>query len=130
MPDDTGASRSKLLFVIDDDDDLRFTMGLALRDAGFEVRELASADEALEALSSSMPGAIFLDYHIEGTTAEALVEALRARGLGAVPVMLLTGSADVREIAARMRVFGWLAKPFEIDALIDRANKALAAAPG
>jgi DNA-binding NtrC family response regulator len=130
MPDDTGSSRSKLLFVIDDDDDLRFTMGLALRDAGFDVRELASADEALQAASSSRPGAIFLDYHIEGTTAEELVDALRARGLGGVPVLLLTGSADIREIAARIGVFGWLAKPFELDDLVDRATKALAAAPG
>lgn len=120
--------QTEALFLIDDDDDLRFTMGLALRDAGFAVREFASADEALEAASSSRPGAIFLDYHIEGMTAEELVAAMRAGELADVPILLLTGSADIREIAARLGVFGWLGKPFELDALIEKATQALAQA--
>jgi FixJ family two-component response regulator len=119
------ASRGAL-FLIDDDDDLRFTMGLALRDAGFDVREFSSADDALEAALGSEPGAVFLDYHIEGMTAEEFVGAMRERGLARVPVMLLTGSADVREIAKSLGVFDWLAKPFELDTLIERAKSALA----
>ena len=42
--------RSDEVFLIDDDDDLRFTIGLSLRDAGLSVKEFASADEARQML--------------------------------------------------------------------------------
>ena len=41
--------RSQTLYLVDDDDDLRFTLGLALRDAGFEVQEFPSASAAFAA---------------------------------------------------------------------------------
>ena len=72
--------RSEEVFLIDDDDDLRFTIGLSLRDAGLEVREFASADDALPAVIAAPPGAIFLDYRIEGMTAEDFVQAMRDQG--------------------------------------------------
>ena len=116
--------RTQTLFLIDDDDDLRFTVGLSLRDAGFEVNEYPSADEALAAVQTSIPAAIFLDYRIDGMTAPDFVEALRAKGLGELPVVLLTGSQNIGEIAAQMKVFDSLPKPFDIDDLIARAKKA------
>lgn len=122
--------RSQTLFLIDDDDDLRFTVGLSLRDAGFEVSEFPSADEALAAVEPSpdkLPAAIFLDYRIEGMTAPDFVESLRAKGLDELPVVLLTGSQNIGEIAAQMRVFDALPKPFDIDDLITRAKAASAA---
>ena len=120
-------TRSNKLFLIDDDDDLRFTVGLSLRDAGFEVVEFASADEALPAAVAEAPAAIFLDYRIEGMTAPAFVDALRDKGLGEVPVVLLTGSQNIGEIAAQMKIFDSLPKPFDIDELIARAKIASAA---
>ncbi len=121
----TAAPRSRVIFLVDDDDDLRFTLGLALRDAGFEVEEFANARAALTAAEARPPGALLLDYYVEGMDAEQLVSTLRAHGLNHVPVVLLTGNSDVREIAKRLGVFGWLAKPFELDALIERATAAL-----
>ena len=119
--------RTQTLFLIDDDDDLRFTVGLSLRDAGFDVSEFPSADEALAAVKSAVPAAIFLDYRIEGMTAPAFVDALRAGGLGEIPIVLLTGSQNIGEIAAQMKVFDALPKPFDIDDLIARAKTASAA---
>jgi len=119
--------RTQTLFLIDDDDDLRFTVGLSLRDAGFEVSEFPSADEALAAVKSTVPAAIFLDYRIEGMTAPDFVDALRGTGLGEIPIVLLTGSQNIGEIAAQMKVFDALPKPFDIDDLIARAKTASAA---
>lgn len=125
MPPNAEASRSQSVFLVDDDDDLRFTLALALRDVGFEVREFPSASAAFEAACETTPGALLLDYHVEGMSAEALVASLRAHGLGHVPILLLTGSSDVRAIARSLGAFDWLAKPFELDALIERTRAAL-----
>ena len=120
-------SRSQKLFLVDDDDDLRFTIALSLRDAGFDVKEFACADDALPEVLAEPPGAVLLDYRIEGMTAPAFVDAMRKAGHDSVPVVLLTGSHNIDEIAADMKVFDALPKPFDIDQLILRANAAIAA---
>jgi DNA-binding NtrC family response regulator len=117
--------RSNEVFLIDDDDDLRFTIGLSLRDAGLNVKEFASADDALPAVMATPPGAIFLDYRIEGMSAEEFVTSMRAKGQDP-PVVLLTGTHNIADLAKQMKVFDWLGKPFDIDELVARAQKALA----
>jgi two-component system nitrogen regulation response regulator GlnG len=118
-------ARSEEVFLIDDDDDLRFTIGLSLRDAGLTVREFASADDALPAAVAAPPGAVFLDYRIEGMTAEEFVSELRQKN-GEVPVVLLTGTHNIADLAKQMNVFDYLGKPFDIDDLVARARKAIA----
>lgn len=122
--------RSNTLYLIDDDDDLRFTIALSLRDANFEVEEFASADDALARVGEQRPGAILLDYHIEGMSAEEFVRALGAldpeHPEDAPPVVLLTGTHNVADVARQLGVFDWLPKPFDLDELVARANKALA----
>jgi CheY-like chemotaxis protein len=117
-------ARSKTIVLVDDDEDLRFTIALSLRDAGFEVDEYESADEALPKVTASPPAAIFLDYRIDGMSAPAFVEALRAGALGDVPVVLLTGSQNIGDLAKEMDVFDALPKPFELDELVRRAKAA------
>lgn len=115
--------RSNQIYLIDDDDDdLRFTIALSLRDAGFEVEEFASADDALPKVLANPPGAVFLDYRIEGMSAEEFVEKAR----GQAPIVLLTGTHNIADLAKQMGVFDWLGKPFDLDELVARANKALA----
>lgn len=116
--------RSQQIYLIDDDDDLRFTIGLSLRDAGLDVREFASADEALPAVLAEAPGAIFLDYRIEGMSAEEFVSKVKQH-TEAIPIVLLTGTHNVADLAKQMGVFDWLGKPFDLDELVARANKAL-----
>jgi two-component system nitrogen regulation response regulator GlnG len=118
-------ARSEEVFLIDDDDDLRFTIGLSLRDAGLSVKEFASADEALPEAVATPPGAVFLDYRIEGMTAEDFVTELREKN-GEVPVVLLTGTHNIADLAKSMNVFDYLGKPFDIDDLVARARKAIA----
>ena len=67
-----------------------------------------------------------LDYRIDGMSAETFVEEAR-KANAEVPVVLLTGSHDIADLAAKMKVFDSLGKPFDIDDLVARANKALAA---
>lgn len=117
-------ARSNTIVLVDDDEDLRFTVALSLRDAGFTVDEYESADAALPAVTAHPPGAIFLDYRIDGMSAPAFVEALRARELGDVPLVLLTGSQNIGDLAKEMKVFDALAKPFDLDELLRRAKTA------
>ncbi|MBI2389552.1 MAG: response regulator [Deltaproteobacteria bacterium] len=116
--------RSQQIYLIDDDDDLRFTIGLSLKHAGLDVREFASADEALPAVLAATPGAIFLDYRIEGMSAEEFVSRVKQH-TETIPIVLLTGTHNVADLAKQMGVFDWLGKPFDLDELVARAQKAL-----
>jgi DNA-binding response OmpR family regulator len=117
--------RSGRIFLIDDDDDLRFTVALSLRDAGLDVAAFASADEAWPAILAQRPGAVFLDYRVEGMSAEELVRRLGALD-DAPPVVLLSGAPDLADLARTLGALAWLGKPFALEELVSRARSALA----
>jgi DNA-binding response OmpR family regulator len=110
--------------VIDDDEDLRFTTGLALKTGGFEPVPFASCDDAAAALPafSQPPFAVLLDVHLEQGRIDptAFIQWLRTHGMGGVPVLIVSGNPNLSEIAKAMGAQGYLTKPFNIAELMDQ----------
>jgi DNA-binding response OmpR family regulator len=116
--------------LIDDDEDLLFTTGLALRTGGFEPAPYRSCDGAVAALSEGgavQPAIVLLDMHLgEGMAPASFVRWLREHGHARVPVLLVTGAPDGPAAARAMGADAHLLKPFSLPELLDRVN-ALAA---
>ena len=109
------------VLVVDDESDIRLSMGLALRLAGHEVLEAATGDEAVRCVVQETPDAVLLDLRLPDIDGWEVLE--RLRDLGRFPeVPVVVGSADA-DPAARRRALsagcaGYLVKPFEPDALL------------
>ena len=106
------------VLVVDDDPSLRMLCRVNLELDGFDVCEAASVDEARAAVAELRPSVVFLDVHLGNTSSHALLDELRASG---IPVVLVTGSADVDEL--RSRADGVLSKPFLPDDLVAAAKR-------
>lgn len=110
------------LLVVDDDADTRQLLKHVLEDYGAEVKTAASAAEALEAISASLPDALVADIGMPGEDGYALMRKIRAlppsRG-GAVPSLALTAYARpedrVRALTAGFQYY--VTKPVEPDEL-------------
>jgi two-component system KDP operon response regulator KdpE len=103
--------------VVDDDAALRMLCRVNLELEGFSVREAGTLGEAEAAVAAERPDVVLLDVHLGGEESTSLLERVRATG---IPVALVTGSSDMRDLSAADAV---LAKPFEPRELVEIARR-------
>lgn len=111
--------------LIEDDFDTQILFEECLRAEAFDTICVENGEAALEEIDSTgLPDLIFMDLNFPGMTAGQFVSKLRERkdGLG-VPVVIISGDADIQEICEKLKVQHFLRKPFDIDLFIDSARK-------
>jgi CheY-like chemotaxis protein len=81
------------------------------------VATAADGKQALHAAAAVAPAAILLDQQMPRLCGADVVRALRARGC-AVPILLLSATADARQAAAASGADAFLGKPFDLDAVL------------
>jgi CheY-like chemotaxis protein len=104
------------VLVVDDDEDLRAALVLALRDAGIAASQARDGVDALEKLRAEpLPCTLLLDMNMPRLDGAAVLGALRAEpALHALPVITMTAGACPPAVDA----FGQLLKPFELAHLL------------
>jgi FixJ family two-component response regulator len=95
-----------LVHVVDDDEEVRGTIADLLRTTGLEVRAHDSAQAFLASYLSDRPGCLVLDIRMPGIDGIELQRRLRGRG-DDLPVVALTGHADVTSAVRVMKDGGW-----------------------
>jgi EAL domain-containing protein (putative c-di-GMP-specific phosphodiesterase class I)/DNA-binding response OmpR family regulator len=113
------------VLVVDDDVAVRGLIVFALRDAGFEVIEVDSAEAALETIEKHSVSVIVSDVGLPGMSGMDMVRALRRRPESAtLPVILMTGSGDSFSLVAGLGAGAddFLVKPVEITELVARVR--------
>jgi DNA-binding response OmpR family regulator len=101
------------VLVVEDDAALRLLCRVNLELEQIPVREAGTLAEARAEVAAERPTLVFLDVHLHGEATDLLLEELRR---DAIPVVVVTGSADIRQY--RDRADEVLAKPFEPGALV------------
>ena len=123
----SNVSADPIVYVIDDDDSARHSLEFLLDVAGIRVRSFPSADVFLKASPPLANSCVITDVRMPGMSGVELVEALRARGVGA-PFIIITGHADV-PLAIRAMKAGaadFIEKPFDEHAILSAIRRALA----
>ncbi len=114
MPD----KKTSRILVIDDEPDLRELLTDALEQADMEVQAVASASEAMEAVSCKPVDFIVTDIRLGDGTGMEVLARLRDQ-IGDVPAVVITGCGDVRALseASRLRPVELMTKPLDIEHL-------------
>jgi len=121
------------ILVIEDDDDIREIVSMALETiGGYTVEPCVSGDEAIEKAAAFDPDIILLDVMMPGMDGSATLDKLRGiPGLEKTPVIFVTAKAMPAEIKGYISLgaLGVITKPFnpttichEIEALWDSAH--------
>lgn len=103
------------VLVVDDEADIRLIAVLSLSKlAGWTVRAVGSAGEALEAIGHRRPDVILLDARLPDMDGLAVLAELRARAAG-VPVVFVTAMSRHEDVQAFLAAgaSGVIAKPFD-----------------
>jgi FixJ family two-component response regulator len=114
------------VLVVDDETHMRAALQRVFALAGYEVELYESGKTLLERADLSRPGCILLDMLMPGMNGLDVQRALIAREC-LLPLVFLTGSADVPNAVAAMRAgaFDFLEKPFDNADLLQRVEHAL-----
>ncbi|MBP2296518.1 PAS domain S-box protein [Azospirillum rugosum] len=115
------------VLVVEDDPVVAMTVGTALEDAGFSVLSAATADEAMPILSSTAVDVLFSDVVMPGSMSGVDLAREAQRLHPGLPVILATGYSEEIARAAGIPV---LSKPYRIDDLVRRIDRALEAGRG
>lgn len=117
------------IWVIDDDDSIRWVLERALDRAGLAVRGFETADLAWSALEQSTPpDTILADIRMPGLNGLDFLARVRARP-NAPPVIIMTAFSDLDSAVAAYQTgaFEYLPKPFDLDEAVDLVRRALLA---
>lgn len=112
---------SRTLLLVEDDDDIRQDLAFLIELRGYEVRTAANGREALDQLRlEPLPSMIVLDLMMPVMDGwETYAELKKDARLEGIPVLLLSGVADLAAKARSLDVVGYLTKPIDFDYLFE-----------
>ena len=115
------------IWIIDDDDSIRWVLQKALEQAGMEVTSFNKADGILDRLKHAEPDAIITDVRMPGMDGLELLSAL-SETYPDIPVIIMTAHSDLDSAVSAFQggAFEYLPKPFDIDDAISLAQRACA----
>ncbi len=107
------------VFVVDDDEAVRDSLGMLLRTCGLEVETFGSALDCLQRLRTRAAGCLVLDICMPGLSGTALQEELNKRRVR-VPVIFLTahGAVPLAVAALKKGAYDFIEKPFDEQRLV------------
>jgi two-component system, chemotaxis family, chemotaxis protein CheY len=117
------SDRSAVL-VVDDDPAILATVAEYLDLEGVPVETAANGREALSKVDGAPPAVVLLDMRMPVMDGWSFVDELRRRGYD-VPILVMTAAHDATDWAAEIGAVGCVAKPFEVDDLLEAVQRLL-----
>lgn len=116
----------RTVYIVDDDEAVRWALTAALKKEGFCPRTFASAEEFLVEgpTSSHQSGCILIDFKLPGMNGPTLQAELIRRGI-VLPMVMITAHADVDSAIQVMKAgaVDLLQKPFTTADLVQRLKE-------
>ena len=102
----------KPIWVVDDDQSIRFVLEKALVREQFSVRTFANPREVMKALESDAPQVLVSDIRMPGGSGLDLLDKVKAR-FPALPVIIMTAYSDLDSAVSAFQggAFEYLPKP-------------------
>ena len=113
------------VWIIDDDDSIRWVLQKALEGAGFIVTSFDNANTIIQRLQQESPDAIITDVRMPGIDGLELLSHL-STDYPDLPVIIMTAHTDLDSAVSAYQggAFEYLPKPFDIDDAVDVAQRA------
>jgi two-component system response regulator AtoC len=113
------------VLVVDDEENLRHWLRMILSDAGYEVDEAASGEEAFKKFDNNLYDFVLCDIRMPKMDGPELLREMRHRQVPATVVMMSAyGSEETAVEAMKMGAYDYISKPFKQDEILMILRKA------
>jgi FixJ family two-component response regulator len=115
-----------VVYLVDDDEAVRDSLGMLLKSIGFMHESYASALDFLQHYDPRRHACLVADIRMPGLSGLELQQRLNEQG-AEIPIIFITGHADVPMAVTAMKsgATDFIQKPFRDQDLIDRIHKGL-----
>lgn len=122
------AKSDRIALVVEDDEYIRNVISDLLADHGFNVVRAANGAEALERLDTTRPDVMVLDLLMPVMHGWEFMESYEERTGGTpIPIVVVSVNAALPRSFDRLGVRSVVAKPFDVDDLLEHVEQALVA---
>ncbi|MBP7792046.1 MAG: response regulator transcription factor [Candidatus Goldbacteria bacterium] len=118
----------KLIFVVDDEKDIRELVSVNLKKYGFKSKEFSDGSSMLVALPRIKPDLIILDVMMPGMDGIEITKKLKSdKNYNDIPIIILTAKTDETDkiVGLEMGADDYVSKPFSPKELIARIKAVL-----
>ena len=114
------------VWVIDDDQSIRWVLDRALSKAGIPISAFNTADQAMHHLHVENPLAILTDIRMDGMSGLEFLEKVNESHPN-VPIIVMTAHSDLDTTVHSFEkgAFEYLAKPFDVDEVVSVVRRAI-----
>jgi two-component system nitrogen regulation response regulator GlnG len=114
------------VWIVDDDQSIRWVLERALSREGFDVRVFGTARECLRALEDAVPRVLVSDIRMPGESGIELLQKVKERR-PTLPVIIMTAFSDLESAVSAFQggAFEYLPKPFDLPKAIELIRRAV-----
>jgi CheY-like chemotaxis protein len=117
------------ILAVDDDKDILDVLQFILEDSGYEVETLSDGHYLFDKIKANEPDLILLDIMLGNMDGRQLCKDVKARiETHDIPVILISASHNVASINQNGGPNAFIAKPFDINDLLDTIKMHIPAA--
>jgi two-component system nitrogen regulation response regulator GlnG len=126
MSADSSAQRPPTILIIDDDEEIRYSLGRVLGGRQYAIVEAGSGEEGIAIAKKGAPDLVFLDIRMGGMSGIETLQHLRALHPQLLVVLMTAfGTAQTAIEAMKFGAFDYVMKPFDADKVLAIAENAL-----
>ena len=116
----------KPIWIVDDDQSIRFVLEKALGREDFAVRSFTNSRDVLAALDDDEPQVLVSDIRMPGGSGIELLAKVRER-MPALPVIIMTAYSDLDSAVSAFQggAFEYLPKPFDVPKAVELIRRAV-----
>ncbi|MBX4871060.1 response regulator transcription factor [Rhizobium bangladeshense] len=120
------ATEEAVVFIVEDDDELRLSLDSLFRSIGLKTSMFANAREFMDAKKPDVTGCLVVDVRLPGLSGLDFHDQLMKAG-SAIPVIFMTGHGDIPMSVRAMKAgaVDFLPKPFRDQDMLDAVASAL-----
>jgi DNA-binding response OmpR family regulator len=112
-------SNQKKILILDDDPDILLMLSVTLEDVGYTVSTLEQGHPFQYCQEHELPDLILLDMVLSDSDGRIIARELKQQPLTQhIPILMLSAQPDAEKEARAAGADDFLAKPFEIEALL------------
>ena len=117
----------KKIWVVDDDESIRWVLEKGLEDGGMKVQTFDSANKVIKKLETENPQLILTDIRMPGPSGIDLLDKVKEMRPD-IPVIVMTAHSDLDSAVESYEHGAWeyLPKPFDIEEAVSMVQRATA----